>query len=69
MISKMTAFKILDAVFVAATMLVLLAVAGLPTEWLLAVADLSLRQAQWVAFAIVLAACWLIHAIATSDMP
>ena len=66
MISKLTALRILDGIFVASTMLMLLVIAGVPTEWLLALAELSLREVQWFAFAIVLAAPWLIHAIATS---
>ncbi|HEY7842744.1 MAG TPA: hypothetical protein VID30_03565 [Bradyrhizobium sp.] len=66
MISRLTAFRILDGIFVAATMLVLLVIAGFPTEWLLVLADLLLREVQWFALVIVLAAPWLIHAIATS---
>jgi hypothetical protein len=67
MISQLTAFRILDGIFAAATMLLLLVIAGFPTEWLLALADLSLLEVQWVALAIVFAAPWLIHAFATSD--
>ena len=66
MISRLTALRILDGIFVAATMLVLLVIAGCPTEWLLVLADLLLREVQWFALVIVLAALWLIHAIATS---
>jgi hypothetical protein len=67
MISKLTAFRILDGIYAAATMLLLLVIAGFPTEWLLALADLLLHEVQWVALAIVFAAPWLIHAIVTSD--
>ena len=67
MISKSTALRILDGIFVASSMLVLLVIAGVPTECLLALADLALREVQWFAFAIVFAAPWLIHAIATAD--
>jgi len=66
-ISTRAALGILDGIFVAATMLVLLVIAGCPTEWLLALAELSLREVQWFALAIVLAAPWLIHAIAMSE--
>jgi hypothetical protein len=66
MMSRLTALKILDAIFVAATMLALLVIAGLPTEWLLALADLLLREVQWFALVIIVAAPWLIHAIAAS---
>jgi hypothetical protein len=47
-------------------MLALLVIAGLPTEWLLALADLLLREVQWFALVIIVAAPWLIHAIAAS---
>ena len=64
MISKMTAFRILDGIFAAVSTLVLLVIAGCPTGWLLVLADFSLREVQWFALAIVLGALWLIHAIA-----
>jgi hypothetical protein len=67
MISKLTALRILDCIFAASTMLALLVIAGVPTEWLLALADLLLRDVQWFALVVVLGAPWLIHAIATSD--
>jgi hypothetical protein len=67
MISAPTALRILDGIFLVASMLALLVIAGCPTEWLLALADLSLREMQWFALAIVLAAPWLIGAIAMSE--
>ena len=67
MISKMTALRILDGIFGAATMTVLLLIAGLPTEWVLIVADFSMFQIQWLALAIILAVPWLIYAIAMPD--
>jgi hypothetical protein len=67
MTSKMIALRILDGVFIAATMTVMLMIAGVPVDWLLAIADMSLREFRWFAFFIVFAALWLIHAIATSD--
>jgi hypothetical protein len=67
MISTRAALSILDGLFVAATMLALLVIAGCPTEWLLELADLSLREMQWFALAIVLAAPWLIRAVAMSE--
>jgi hypothetical protein len=67
MTSKMIALKILDGIFMAATLLILLGVAGFPMEWLLSLADMSLRELQWFGLFIVFAALWLIHAIATSD--
>jgi len=67
MTSKMIALKVLDVVFILATTLILLAIAGFPLEWLLAFADMSLREFQWFGLFIVSASLWLIHAIATSD--
>jgi hypothetical protein len=67
MTSKMIALKVLDVVFIVATMLILLGIAGFPMGWLLAFADMSLREFQWFGLFIVFASHWLIHAIATSD--
>jgi hypothetical protein len=67
MTSKMIALKILDGIFMAGTLLILLGIAGFPMEWLLSLADMSLREFQWFGLFIVFAALWLIHAIATSD--
>jgi hypothetical protein len=67
MTSKMIALRILDGVFIAATMSMMLMIAGFPMDWLLAAADMSLREFQWFALFIVFAALWLIHAITTSD--
>jgi hypothetical protein len=67
MTSKMIVLRILDAVFIAATASAMLMIAGLPMDWLLAAADMSLREFQCFALFIVFAALCLIHAIATSD--
>jgi hypothetical protein len=67
MMSTSTALRILDGIFLVASMLAFVVIAGCPTDWLLALADLSLREMQWIALAIVLAAPWLIHAIAMSE--
>jgi hypothetical protein len=67
MTSKMIALKVLDVVFIIATTLILLAIAGFPLEWLLTFADMSLREFQGFGLFIVFASLWLIHAIATSD--
>jgi hypothetical protein len=67
MTSRMVALRILDGIFIAANLLALLVIAGLPMEWLLALAEMSLREFQWFAIVIVFAALWLIHAIATSN--
>lgn len=69
MTSKRIALKILDLIFMALTLLMLLAIAGLPEEWLLRLADMTLREFEWFASFIVLSALWLIHAIASSGPP
>lgn len=69
MISKTIALKILDLIFMALTLLMLLAIAGLPEEWLLRLADMSLREFEWFGSFIVLSSLWLIHAIASSGSP
>jgi hypothetical protein len=67
MTSKMIVLKFLDVVFIAASTLILLGIAGFPMEWLLTFADMSLREFQWFGLFLVFASLWLIHAIATSD--
>jgi hypothetical protein len=67
MTSKTVALTILDWIFMAATMLVLLVIAGCPVEWLLRLTEMSLREFEWFALFIVFSTLGLIHAIATSD--
>jgi hypothetical protein len=63
----MLALRILDGIFSAFTTLLLLAVAGLPMEWLLSLVDMSMREFQSFGLFVISAALWLIYAIATSD--
>jgi len=67
MTSKMIALKILDWIFILVTMIVLLVIAGFPSEWLLVLTEMSLREFEWFALFVVFSTLWLIHAIATSD--
>jgi hypothetical protein len=67
MTSKMIVLKFLDVVFIAASTLILLGIAGFPMEWLLTFADMSLHEFQWFGLFLAFASLWLIHAIATSD--
>jgi hypothetical protein len=67
MTSKTVALTILDWIFMAATMLMLLVIAGCPVGWLLRITDMSLREFEWFALFIVFSTLGLIHAIATSD--
>lgn len=67
MTSKMITLKVLDLVFIGATTLILLGIAGFPLEWLLTFAEMSLREFQWFGLFLAFASLWLIHAIARSD--
>jgi hypothetical protein len=67
MTSKVFVLKMLDGIFVAVTILLLLAAAGLPTDWLIGMVAMSLQELQNFALFILFATLLLIHAIATSD--
>jgi hypothetical protein len=69
MTSKILALRILDGIFAAITMLPLLAIAGLPMDWLLSLVEMSMREFQSLGLFVVSVALWLIYAIATSDSP
>jgi hypothetical protein len=66
-ISKVIALNILDGMLLTLTTLLLLVIAGIPAEWLLQLADMALREFQWIAPVIIISMAWLIYAIATSD--
>ncbi|MGJ5050466.1 hypothetical protein ACQR1V_10025 [Bradyrhizobium oligotrophicum] len=67
MTSKTIVLRILDGIFVAATGLLLLMLAGLPIEWMLVLLDMSSREFQAFALFVIFSSLLLIHAIATSD--
>ena len=67
MTSKMIALRILDSIFIAATLVLMMGIARLPMDWLLNLIEMSLREFQAFGLFIVFAALLLIHAIATSD--
>jgi hypothetical protein len=67
MTSKMLALRILDGIFAAFTLLLLLAIAGLPMEWLLNLIEMTMREFQSFGLFVVSGALWLVYAIATSD--
>ncbi|MGY4305107.1 putative Ca2+/H+ antiporter (TMEM165/GDT1 family) [Bradyrhizobium sp. USDA 4369] len=67
MTSKTIALKILDSIFIAASTFLLLLVAGLPAEWIMALLEMSLREFQAFALFVIFGSLILIHAIATSD--
>jgi hypothetical protein len=67
MSSKTIALRILEDVFIGFTTLLMLAVAGVPMDWLLGLVAMSMREFKEFALFILFAALLLIHAIATSD--
>ena len=67
MTSKMIMLKMLDGIFITATAVLLLVMAGLPAQWLLNLVDMSLREFQAFALFVLFGALLLIHAITTSD--
>ena len=67
MTSKIVALRILDGIFIGVTLMLMLAIAGLPMGWLLDLIEMSLREFQVFALFIVFAALLLIHAIVTSN--
>jgi hypothetical protein len=67
MTSKMIALRILDGIFISATIFLLVIVAGLPVDWLLALFAMSMREFQAFALFVIFSSLLLIHAIATSD--
>jgi hypothetical protein len=67
MSQKNKAMKILDAVFIAFTMMMVMAVAGLPLEWLLDLVSKTSLAIEGGALAVASAAVGLIYAIAGSE--
>lgn len=67
MTSKMIVLKILDGIFISVAILLLVIVAGLPVDWLLALFAMSIREFQAFALFVIFSSLLLIHAIATSD--
>jgi len=67
MTPKNRALKILDAIFIGLTMTLVMAVGGLPVEWLFDLVSMTSLALEAFALVVLFAALWLIHAIATSD--
>ena len=67
MTSKIIVLRLLDGIFLAVTMLLVMAVAGLPMDWMLDLLDMSSPEFEVFGFVILCASLLLIHAIATSD--
>jgi hypothetical protein len=67
MSQKHKAMKILDGIFIVFTMMMVMAVAGLPVEWLLDLVSKTSLAIEGVALAVASAALGLIYAIAGSE--
>ncbi len=67
MSQKNKAMRILDAVFIAFTMVLVMAVAGLPVEWLLDLVSKTSIAIEGLALAVASAALGLIYAVAGSE--
>jgi putative Ca2+/H+ antiporter (TMEM165/GDT1 family) len=67
MTSKLIALKVLDGIFVAVAIFLVLVAAGLPADWLLSVVGMSFVEFREFALFILFGTLLLIHAIATSD--
>ncbi len=61
------AMKILDGIFIGFTMVLVMAVAGLPLEWLLDLVSKTSLAIEGISLAVVSAALGLIYAIAGSE--
>jgi hypothetical protein len=64
---KHKALTILDGIFIAFTMMMVMAVAGLPVEWLFDLVSKTSIAIEGLALAVVSAALGLIYAIAGSE--
>jgi hypothetical protein len=67
MSQKHKAMTILDGIFIVFTMMMVMAVAGLPVEWLLDLVSKTSLAIEGLALAVVSAALGLIYAIAGSE--
>ncbi|HEY2249269.1 MAG TPA: hypothetical protein VGH70_17645 [Bradyrhizobium sp.] len=64
---KNKAMKVLDAIFIGFTMVLVMAAAGLPVEWLLDLVSKTSLAIEGLALAVASAALGLIYAIAGSE--
>jgi hypothetical protein len=67
MTSKTLALRALDGVIIVFIGILVLSMAGFSMEWLSCSIDMSPREFRGFSIFIVVAALWLMHAIATSD--
>ena len=67
MSQKHKAMRLLDAVFIGFTMVLVMSVAGLPLEWLLDLVSKTSLAIEGISLAVVSAALGLIYTIAGSE--
>jgi hypothetical protein len=67
MTSKMVTLKILDGVFIALALILLLAIVGLPLDILLNLVEMSSREFEGFVLFVLFGLLWLIYEIAASD--
>ena len=67
MTSKIVTLKILDGVFIAFALILLLAIIGLPLDILLDLTEMSSREFEGFALFVLFGLLWLIYEIASSD--
>ena len=67
MTPKNRALKIIDAIFIGLTMMLVMAVGGLPVEWLFDLVSMTSLALEGFALVVLFVALCLIHAIAGSD--
>lgn len=67
MTSKTAALRVLDGIIIVFIGVLVASMAGFPMEWLSCAIDMSPREFRGFAIFMVVAALWLMHAIATSD--
>jgi hypothetical protein len=67
MTSKMVTLKILDGIFIALALILLLGIIGLPLDSLLDLIEMSSREFEGFALFVLFGLLWLIYEIAASD--
>jgi hypothetical protein len=67
MTSKMVTLKILDGIFIALALTLLLGIIGLPLDSLLDLIEMSSREFEGFVLFVLFGLLWLIYEIASSD--
>ncbi len=67
MTSKMVTLKILDGIFIALALILLLGIIGLPLDGLLDLIEMSSREFEGFVLFVLFGLLWLIYEIAASD--